>query len=52
MLDILKYDGKLEPQEHLLFNTRPVNENDLTKKEVGAVMVKKFKENLLGEALI
>lgn len=52
MPDIPKYDGNLDPQEHLFFFTTAINGNDLTKNEAESVMVKKFEETLSGGALV
>ncbi|XP_075089575.1 uncharacterized protein LOC107805464 [Nicotiana tabacum] len=51
MPDIPKYDGTVDPRDHVTAFTTGVKGNDLTKQEIESVLVKKFSETLTKGAL-
>ncbi|XP_060202184.1 uncharacterized protein LOC132630640 [Lycium barbarum] len=51
MTDIPKYDGTMDPQEHITTYTCAITGNDLEDDEIESVMLKKFGETLTKRAM-
>lgn len=51
MLNIPKYDGTSDPQEHITTYTMSVKGNDLARHEIKTILLKKFGETLTKGAL-
>lgn len=51
MLDLPKYEGTLDPYDHVIVFTMGIKGNDLAKEEIELVLVKKFRETFTKGAL-